>query len=110
MSSQANGPSSREQRLQSVLVSFLEASEMGQAPDANELLARHPEFAEELAAFFANHAQLDRLAAPLRQLAEAAQAEAAARRTVGRGGTAGPRCLGSAGQHLATDPLPCIPP
>jgi WD40 repeat protein len=80
--SQPTSESSRDQRLQSVLVSLLESFERGQAPDAKELLVQHREFAAELRDFFANRAQLDRLAAPLRQVAEAAQAEAAARRTL----------------------------
>src|SRR5271165_2025763 len=93
MSSPANESSSREQRLQSILVSLLEARERGQAPDPNELLTRHPEFAEELTEFFANRAQLDRLAAPLRSVVAAAQAEAAARRTLG---TEGESAVGAA--------------
>ena len=71
----------REQRLQEVLVAFLEAAERGQAPANEELLARHPEFAAELNEFLANRAHLDGLAAPLRAVAEAARAEADARRT-----------------------------
>ena len=81
MPSRSDSPSEREQRLQAVLVAFLEASERGPEPDAQEWLTRHPDLAGELAEFFANRAQLDRLASPLRQLAEAAQAEADARRT-----------------------------
>lgn len=60
-----NPPSelSHEQGLQAVLVSCLEASERGQAPDHQQLLNDHPEFAAELREFFANQAQVDRLAA-----------------------------------------------
>jgi eukaryotic-like serine/threonine-protein kinase len=74
--------SEHEPQLQEVLVAFLEAAERGRAPDLPELQRRHPAFAAELAEFFANHAQLDRLAAPLRSVVEAARAEAVARRTV----------------------------
>ncbi len=81
MSSSGSNPSEREQRLQAVLVAYLEAAERGQEPDPQQLLAQQPEFAGELTEFLANHRQLDRLAAPLRQVAEAAQAEADARRT-----------------------------
>ena len=75
-------PASREQRLQAVLVACLEASERRQPLDRARLLGQHPEFAAELVEFLDNQVQFDRLAAPLRQLAEAAQAEAAARRTL----------------------------
>src|SRR5437762_1066295 len=84
----ANDPTGREQRLQAVLVAYLEAVERGQQPEPQELLDRHSEFTAELHEFLANRAQLDRLAAPLRQLAEAAQAEAIARRTLGAEGNA----------------------
>ena len=83
MHSQAKNSSERDRRLQDVLVAYLEAAEKGQEPQPQELLARHPEFAAELADFLANRAQLDRLAAPLRQLAEAAANEVVARRTLG---------------------------
>src|SRR5437762_7242821 len=79
---------SREQRLQALLVAYLEANDRGQPPDPQALLAGYPEFATELAEFLANRAQLERLAAPLRQLAEAAQAEVASRQTVGADGAA----------------------
>jgi WD40 repeat protein len=73
----------RDQRLQDILVGYLEAAERGRAPELAGLQAQYPEFATELAEFFANRAQLDHLAAPLRSAVEAAQAEAAARRTLG---------------------------
>jgi WD40 repeat protein len=81
---------SREQRLQAVLVDYLEAVERGQAPAVSELKARYPEFAPELADLAGNLASVDRLAAPLRQMVEAAQAEAASRRTAGSDGAVGP--------------------
>ena len=65
-------PSSKEQRLQAILVAYLEAAERGLAPPSSELQARHPEFAVELAEFLANQARLDQLAAPLRAVAGAA--------------------------------------
>ena len=63
----------REQRLQEALVAYLEAVEADRAPEAEELLARYPEFADELAEFLANRDQIDQLAAPLRQAVEVAQ-------------------------------------
>ncbi|NUQ65403.1 MAG: protein kinase [Pirellulales bacterium] len=48
------------------MFAYLEAVDRGEAPSQAEWLARHPEFAGELAEFFADSAQVDRLAAPLR--------------------------------------------
>jgi WD40 repeat protein len=84
--------SAREQRLQEVLVAYLEAAERGRAPSTEELLTRHPEFAAELTEFLANRAHLDGLAAPLRAVAEAARAEADERRT--RDGSTAPLSAG----------------
>ncbi len=70
MSGDGGDRSGREERLQEVLVGYLEAAERGQAPEPAELLARHPEFAAELAGFLADRARLEGLAAPLRTAAE----------------------------------------
>ena len=66
--------SERDQRLGEIAFSYLEAREKGQAPDERDLLACHPEFAEELAEFLEDQASLDRLAAPLRPAALFGQA------------------------------------
>src|SRR5450755_79418 len=47
-------PSEREQRLQDVLAGYMQAVEAGRTPDRQEMLARHPDLAGELASFFAN--------------------------------------------------------
>ncbi len=60
----------RQQRLESILADFLQAAEAGRAPDQRELLARHPELADELASFFANRAEFVKLAGPVAPLAE----------------------------------------
>src|SRR4029077_19407171 len=61
--------SGREQRLQELLVACVEAEETGQALDLQDLLTRYPEFAAELAEFFADRERIERLAEPLRALA-----------------------------------------
>ena len=58
-------PSDREQRLEEVLATYLQAVEAGQAPDRREILARHPDLADELASFFANRAEFANLARPV---------------------------------------------
>jgi serine/threonine protein kinase/tetratricopeptide (TPR) repeat protein len=59
----------REQQLDNILVTYLEAVEAGRAPDRREWLARYPEFAEELRAFFADEERFDSLVSPLRPAA-----------------------------------------
>src|SRR5439155_26131024 len=62
----------RSQRLDEVLFAYLKAAEAGPVPDRDEWLSRHPEFAAELAEFFADLDGVDRLARPLRAVATAA--------------------------------------
>jgi WD40 repeat protein/predicted Ser/Thr protein kinase len=57
--------SERDDRLQSILVAYIEAVEAGHAPSRDELLARHPEFAAELAEFLDGRERIERAAAPL---------------------------------------------
>ena len=50
---------SREDRLNQVLLDYLEAVENGHRPDREQLLARQPEFVAELTEFLACHAKLE---------------------------------------------------
>jgi serine/threonine protein kinase len=60
-------PPEREDRLNEILLAYVEALQAGQAPDQGQLLADHPEFRAELAAFFEGHNEVERLVAPLRE-------------------------------------------
>jgi WD40 repeat protein len=62
----------RDQRLHQVIATYLEAVQAGQAPDRQEFLARHPDLAPDLVAFFADHDKLRQLAEPVPSAAEAA--------------------------------------
>ncbi len=62
----------RDEQFQEVLASYLQAVEARQAPAREELLARHPELADELASFFDNRDHFDRLAGPHRRADAAA--------------------------------------
>jgi protein kinase-like protein len=63
-----------DQRLDAVVTAYLKAAETGPAPNRQDLLARYAEFAAELAAFFADQDQVDRVAAPLRDVLRVALA------------------------------------
>jgi serine/threonine protein kinase len=66
MSSGANESASRDERLQEVLLGYLQAVDAGRAPDRAELLRRHPDLAGELRQHFADQDRVERLARPLR--------------------------------------------
>src|SRR4051812_28787865 len=69
MNDTTRDPSERERRLNDVIAAYLEAAESETEPNRDECLARHPDLADELRAFFANHDRLARMGRPLRALA-----------------------------------------
>jgi eukaryotic-like serine/threonine-protein kinase len=60
-----------EEGLEDVILSYLTAVDDCQAPDRHEFLNRHPQFASELAAFFADQDQTVSYVAPLRNIGPA---------------------------------------
>jgi RNA polymerase sigma-70 factor, ECF subfamily len=62
MIEQMNSDSSRDQRFDEILAEYFGAVEAGQMPDKEALIARHADFAAELAEFFADKERFDRLA------------------------------------------------
>lgn len=58
----------REESINAILLDFVEAVERGENPNRGTLLQRYPEFADDLASYFATRDQLDHLAAPLRTI------------------------------------------
>jgi hypothetical protein len=98
----------RSDRVDRVILDYLEAVDAGRAPDRRELLARHPDLADDLRAFFADHDGVGRLTRPLRSAAgrpgDTAD-EAGPRPDGGRGPLPGPeggyrplRLLGAGGK------------
>jgi WD40 repeat protein len=54
------------QNLQEALLEFLRAVDAGQAPDREEFLRRHPDLADQLRSYFADHDGVDQFVRPLR--------------------------------------------
>jgi serine/threonine protein kinase len=77
-------------RLQEILLRYVEAAEAGSAPDRQTFLAAHPEFAAEISQFLAGYHQLNRMAAPLRE-SEAPRAGSGAIRSALRAHARGPQ-------------------
>jgi serine/threonine protein kinase/Flp pilus assembly protein TadD len=67
MSVTSGSASERELRFQAVAAEYLEAREAGRPDELSALLARHPDLADEIAAFVAEQDEVACLAAPLRQ-------------------------------------------
>jgi serine/threonine-protein kinase len=59
-----------EQRINQLIAACLEAERAGKPLDREDLLRRHPDLADELRSFFADHEQFHRLAEPIGPAAE----------------------------------------
>src|SRR5262245_57828012 len=87
MSTEPAEPTGREEEWSAVLVACLEALDRGAVKDRQELVARYPEFAPQLARFLAGDERLDHWTAPLREAARtSATVSAAAEATAGTEG------------------------
>ena len=75
MNRESIGDAEREERLNGVLLTYVEALEAGREADRERLLATHPDLREDLEAFFVSHDAMERLAAPLREAGDGEPAE-----------------------------------
>jgi serine/threonine protein kinase len=66
MSRDLTSAAEREERLNEILLTYVEALQAGRRPDREQFLAAHPDLREDLKTFFASHDEVERLAAPLR--------------------------------------------
>ncbi len=66
MSQETNGSDARDERLNLILAEYLQFEQTGEPPDREQLLRQHPDFADELRAFFADHDKMQALAEPVR--------------------------------------------
>jgi hypothetical protein len=78
MNSTSPDNTGRETRLNEAIAAYLEAVESGRAPDREAWLAQHPDLADDLRRFFANHDQMAQLGVPLRAAAPVASPTSAA--------------------------------
>src|SRR5262249_7978995 len=63
------GDAERQERLEEVLLAYVEAFQAGRQPDRQQFLSAHPDLRNDLESFFVSHDEVQRLAAPLRELA-----------------------------------------
>jgi serine/threonine protein kinase len=67
MSTPDPGATTQDESVNRIIADYLQSIERGEVPDRAALLARHPELANELSAFFADHDRFQKGAAPLAQ-------------------------------------------
>ena len=56
--------SDRSERLNALIATYLEAVQVGQSFDRQEIVSQHPDLADELRSFFENHDRMRNMAAP----------------------------------------------
>ena len=66
MSSQPERIGTEEDHVNEVIAAYLKSVEEGDPLDRRELLEKHPDLADDLAAFFADRDRFEQAAAPLR--------------------------------------------
>jgi hypothetical protein len=71
MSSDDSGGSLGDKHLNEIIAEYLQAVELGNAPDRDELIGQHPDLADDLKSFFANHDKMRELADPPEPVAQA---------------------------------------
>jgi serine/threonine protein kinase len=64
----ANGTTRREERLNEVLLAYVEAAQEGRPPDRRRLIAANPDLRQELEEFFDSQDEVARLMEPLREV------------------------------------------
>jgi hypothetical protein len=72
MNSPSPDNTERSARLDELIAAYLEAVEIGRSPDRDAWLAEHPDLADDLRQFFANHDRMAQVGAPLRAVAPVA--------------------------------------
>jgi serine/threonine protein kinase len=72
-----NSEEEREQRLNDILLAYVEAIEAGHVPDRRQLLALYPEFASELSDFFEGRDRVEVMSGPLRDFSRSGMIQAA---------------------------------
>jgi membrane protein YdbS with pleckstrin-like domain len=63
--------SGQSEQLNQIIAHYLKAVESGEAPDREELIERHPDFADDLKSFFADHDKMKELTEPMEPVAQA---------------------------------------
>lgn len=66
MTRELTSDADHEERLNDVLLAYVEELEAGRMPDRRQLLLAHPDLRDDLECFFNDRDEIDRLAAPLR--------------------------------------------